>query len=243
MEQFCKLIARNPGKPEQGADWKDTISDSNFTLKKQIIEDKKYGKLDIHSDGKIHYAIMNYDREMTRGATRRAINAAMLEWEGATNIDFKRVKTSEHSEITVRFVDGDEYQLFKDEPNVLAVMWYPIAGALRGTMLINKAYPWTLNGEAKSGKWIEEKTGQPIQFKDNMYRTWSLFKVTRHELGHGLGLPHSKLSGQTMSGNYSKIADHNTPRDESRIRAKYGATRRSHWWLYITRRWLRIRFG
>ena len=75
-----------------------------------------------------------------------------------------------------------------------------------------------------------------------MYQTWSLFKVIRHELGHGLGLPHSKLNKQTMSPSYGQMATHNTIRDELRGQAKYGKSTRTQRWKTAMKRVLN-RFG
>ena len=66
--------------------------------------------------------------------------------------------------------------------------------------------------------------------------------MIRHELGHGIGLPHSNLTGQTMSSTYGQMAKHNTERDMKRGQAKYGVSTRSHRWKNAMKRVL-ARFG
>ena len=159
----------------------------------------------------------------------------MLAWERAIDVDFVRVKLDSPPDIKIMFKSSLEDQLFKDEPNVLAYMYYPIASpSFRGICVINADYPWTYDGSNRSGKWIEENTGKRVQNLNSMYQTWSLFKVIRHELGHGIvGLPHSKLPGQTMSSSYEKMANRNTYRDNTRGQAKLGVSTRSHRWKTV----------
>lgn len=243
MNQLCKLVAKDPLRPKLGATWNVAGKAGITTEEQHILEDAKYGKLALTSDGKLRYILLNRDIEITTGEAVRAINAAMMEWQTSLGIDFVQVHAHSLADIKIQFQSSIENQIFRDEPNVLAYMYYPIAGALKGVMMINADYAWTPDGEQKSGRWIQEKTGRKVQWLDNMYDTWSLFKVTRHELGHGIGLCHTLLEGHTMSGNYSKMAKHNTSLDEKRGQAKYGTSKRKQSWLSAMKDRLMRKFG
>ena len=244
MQTMCKLIANDPTRPARGAAWKDEATSPFLTLDQQIEEDKKYGRL-VPKNKRLSYVLMNHDKELTRGEARRAINAAIMGWQLGTDVDFYEISIGGEPDITIQFLDSTDDQLFADEPNVLAYMYYPIASEdVRGLMVINSDYPWTENGEPKSGRWIMEMTGKPVQFPDQMYETWSLRKVVRHELGHGVyGLPHTANVGNTMYFSYNGMTEFNTTEDDKRGQAKMGEPTRSTRWLKVMRAWLRRKYG
>lgn len=230
---FCKLVAVDPLDPSKGANFDSVTAIDEQSLAAQIEEDKKYGKLNPHN-GQLWVQLLQHDTELTRGQFRKGAWSSMLAWERVIDVDFVRVKLDSPPDIKIMFKSSTEDPLFKNEPNVLAYMYYPIASpSFRGICVINADYPWTYDGSDRSGQWILDKTGKRVQNLNSMYQTWSLFKVIRHELGHGIGLPHSKLQEQTMSSSYGKMADRNTDRDNKRGQAKYGISSRSHRWKNV----------
>jgi len=239
---MCKLVAEDPKDPGYGSHFESAKAIDETSLEAQIEEDKRFGKLIPHS-GELWVQLRTEDQELTRGQFRKGAWSSMLEWEHAIDVDFVRVGLTSPPDIKIMFRTSEQDDLFKAEPNVLAYMYYPIAGSsFRGLCVINSDYPWTVDGSARSGKWMKQ-FGIDVQNEDFMYQTWSLFKVIRHELGHGLGLPHSKLNGQTMSASYGQMARHNTIRDEKRGQAKYGISKRSHRWKNSMKRILNRWFG
>lgn len=239
---ICKLVAIDPSDPRHGAAFDSLAPLDDNSLDAQIQADKIYGKLD-DSNGELTYRLVDHDKELSRGKTRRGLNYALTAWDIEIKPSLQWVPHIEESDIEIRFRDAGDDKLFKDEPNVLAYMYYPVAGEhLKGKCVINKDYLWSINGERILGKDLQD-LGFPVQFPDAMYQTWSLRKVIRHELGHGLGLPHSRLDGQTMSASYGQMADFNTNRDIARIVAKYGKRSMLSWIYRRWRNWYRNKFG
>jgi len=243
MATICKLVANDLNNPQRGGAFKDEVVSPGLTLEEMIADDKRYGFLTPHG-GELWYVLLNHDREMSLGEATRGINAAIMGWEAATDINFSRVSVTESPDITIQFLSSDEDQLFRDEPNVLAYMYYPISGSnVRGLMVINSDYPWTINGKPMSGAWIEDVTGKQVQDRNAMYQTWAIRKVVRHELGHGVyGLPHSRNTGNTMYYSYGGMSDFTSDEDEARGQAKAGSPSRGIWFINKARRWLRARY-
>ena len=146
MQQFCKLVAKDPLDPSKGAEFISEAAIENTSLDLQIQEDKRFGKLEVRN-GKLWVNLLKHDKELTRGQFRKGAWSAMLEWETSLAVDFVRVNLETKPDIQIMFKSSQEDQLFKNEPNVLAYMYYPIAGPkLRGICVINSDYPWTTDG-------------------------------------------------------------------------------------------------
>lgn len=228
---LCKAIAHDPSKESENNSFKYETFVANtsvedqvpklVSIREQILEDTKFGKLD-DSNGELTYRILNHTEDLLRGRMRRAINYALTEWdiEIKPKLSWVSKWETEESDLTIEFRNAEDDQLFKDEPNVLAYMYYPIAGfPLKGKCVVNDQYLWSINGDPILAWKVD-----PVHYSEGdqtKFKTFSLRKVIRHELGHGLGLPHSTLPGNTMSPSYEIMSDFNTERDIARIVAKY----------------------
>jgi len=213
---ICKAIALEPYHSTNNKFRFESVNVKAETLEEQIQEDKEFGVFPIPQTGKLTYRLVNHSSDFDKkNKNRIGMNYALTQWDIEIEPDLKYVPMEQSSDISIEFKNGQDDDIFKDEPDVLAYAYLPIAGAsLRGIVRVNDDYEWSLNGEIKS---ITNEGGQRVNIK-----TWDLIKVLRHELGHTFGLPHSPNPNNTMSTNYEIMSRHNTDEDISRIRAKYG---------------------
>ena len=213
---ICKAIALVPDHPTNNKFRFESVNVKAETLEEQIEEDKQFGVFPIPQTGKLTYRLLNHSSDFDKkNKNRIGMNYSLTQWDIEIEPDLKYVPMEQSSDISIEFKNGQDDDIFRDEPNVLAYAYYPIAGAsLRGIVRVNDDYQWSLNGKIKS---ITNEGGQQVNIK-----TWDLIRVLRHELGHTFGLPHSPNPNNTMSTNYEIMSRHNTDEDIARIRAKYG---------------------
>ena len=223
---ICKTIALEPDHATNNKFHFESVNVKAETLEEQIEEDKEFGVFPIPQTGKLTYRLVNHSSDFDKkNKNRIGMNYALTQWDIEIEPDLKYVQMEQSSDISIEFKNGQDDDIFKDEPNVLAYAYFPIADAsLRGIVRVNDDYEWSLNGEIKS---ITNEGGQRVKIK-----TWDLIKVLRHELGHTFGLPHSPNPNNTMSTNYEIMSHRNTDEDIARIRAKYGKRK------WISRRYM-----
>jgi len=212
---LCKAIAIQPEHLSNNKFRFESVPTTADTLEEQIEEDKQFGLFPIPSSRNLTYRLLNHSSDFDKKSKSRiGMNYALTQWDVEIKPDLKYVSINQSSDISIEFKNGQDDELFGDEPNVLAYAYFPNAEpSLRGIVRVNDDYEWSLNGKNKS---IINEGGQQVKIK-----TWDLILVLRHELGHTFGLPHSKNPNNTMSTNYEIMSRHNTSEDIARILAKY----------------------
>ena len=210
-----------------------------------IIRNELNGKVEFVSEQtewqhKWEKDVLTYDVEyheslklLSKRQLKRAVNLAVSTWNFEIPLKFKSAWNTQ-ADIEIRFKTKDEDNYFKDKPSVLAYAYFPGQSNYSGKVVFNASYIWDLKGKGIKGS---EAT--------NILKTYNLYAVLIHELGHTLGLKHdvsgSKEGSDVMDAYYSVNNLDLSDRDILRIRVKYGfrVWDRFRWYMII-KRWLSL---
>ena len=176
--------------------------------------------------------ILTYDIEhhetlklISKRQLKRAVNLAISTWNFEIPIKFKSAWNTK-ADIEIRFKTKDEDNYFKDKPSVLAYAYFPGQANYSGRVVFNASYIWDLKGKGISGKNAIKKGLVENAYPTNILKTYNLYAVLIHELGHTLGLKHdisgAKDGADIMDAYYSVTNLDLSDRDIYRIRVKYG---------------------
>ena len=195
--------------------------------------------------------ILTYDIEhhetlklISKRQLKRAVNLAISTWNFEIPIKFKSAWNTK-ADIEIRFKTKDEDKYFKDRPSVLAYAYYPGQAKVSGKVVFNASYIWDLKGKGISGKNAIKKGLVENAYPTNILKTYNLYAVLIHELGHTLGLKHdisgAKDGADIMDAYYSVTNLDLSDRDIYRIRVKYGQRVWTRFiWYNIVKRWLSL---
>ena len=195
--------------------------------------------------------ILTYDIEhhetlklISKRQLKRAVNLAVSTWNFEIPIKFKSAWNTK-ADIEIRFKTKDEDKYFKDRPSVLAYAYYPGQGKASGKVVFNASYIWDLKGKGIKGSDAIKKGVVDNAYPTNILKTYNLYAVLIHELGHTLGLKHdisgAKDGADIMDAYYSVTNLDLSDRDIYRIRVKYGQRVWSRFiWYNIVKRWLSL---
>ena len=193
--------------------------------------------------------ILTYDVEwheslklISKRKLKRAVNLAISTWNFEIPLKFKSAWNTQ-ADIEIRFATKDEDNYFKDRPSVLAYAYYPGQGNASGKVVFNASYIWDLKGKGIKGKDAIKKGLVENAYPDNILKTYNIYAVLIHELGHTLGLKHdvtgAKDGSDVMDPYYSVENLDLSDRDIYRIRVKYGVRTWDRYSFYnIVKRWL-----
>ena len=205
MQQFCKLVVDDPEPAKLASKANNDFHSAHVeTFDKlsveQLIEfDKPYGRVD--SDV-VKYSIINKPAYWSRVDTLYAINIALTMFDVRLKKDFEYVPDPALADWII------DFRKMEDDPNLdentLAYAYYPVAPEnVRGLLVFNRRFPWTRDGREILGHELLQM-GFEVEFLNNMYVTYDMDWVARHEFGHKLGLPHDPDTGELMSPSYSR---------------------------------------
>ncbi|XP_071944336.1 matrilysin-like [Antedon mediterranea] len=138
------------------------------------------------SGSKVTYRIMNYPKrgKPSKAKIHKNIARAFRLWEGASNLNFEEVYSGK-ADIVISFAKGkhgDRYS-FDGKGGWLAHAFYPRSGHgdMNGDIHFDDSEKFTLR-PGKAG--------------------YNFFYVASHEIGHSLGLGHSRVRGALMDSAY-----------------------------------------
>ena len=200
-------------------------------------------------DGKWDNDVLYYDVEyheslklISKRQLKRAVNLAISTWNFEIPTKFKSAWNTK-ADIEIRFRTKDEDNYFKEKPSVLAYAYFPNQGSVSGQVVFNASYIWDLKGKGIRGDKAIEKGLVENAYPDNILKTYNIYAVLIHELGHTLGLKHdvtgAKDGSDVMDPYYSVDNLDLSDRDIYRIRVKYGQRLWSRFkWYNIIKRWL-----
>ena len=195
--------------------------------------------------------VLTYDVEhheslklLSKRQLKRAVNLAVSTWNFEIPLKFKSAWNTQ-ADIEIRFKTKDEDKYFKDRPSVLAYAYYPGQAKVSGKVVFNASYIWDLKGKGISGKDAIKKGLVDNAYPTNILKTYNLYAVLIHELGHTLGLKHDvtgKKDGADIMDPYYSVTNLDlSDRDIYRIRVKYGQRVYSRFiWYNIIKRWLSL---
>lgn len=195
--------------------------------------------------------ILTYDIEhhetlklISKRQLKRAVNLAISTWNFEIPIKFKSAWNTQ-ADIEIRFKTKEEDDYFKKKPSVLAYAYFPGQSDYSGRVVFNASYIWDLKGKGISGKNAIKKGLVENAYPTNILKTYNLYAVLIHELGHTLGLKHdisgAKDGADIMDAYYSVTNLDLSDRDIYRIRVKYGQRVWSRFiWYNIVKRWLSL---
>jgi len=193
-------------------------------------------------DGKWEKDIVYYDIGfpdlplISQKQLRRALNISMTTWDLEIPLKFKPANWyGVPADIRISF-RGDEDNLFRTRPGVLAYAYFPAQGDLSGVIVFNSKYLWDLSGKGISGKKAVELGIVENAHPDSVIRTYNLIQTLEHELGHSIGLTHD-ITGNNdgediMDPFYDEDVIDLSDRDIKRITDKYGVRVYSRWTHY-----------
>ena len=221
-----------------------------------IIRNELNGKVEFVSEQtewqhKWEKDVLTYDIEyheslklISKRQLKRAVNLAVSTWNFEIPLKFKSAWNTQ-ADIEIRFKTKDEDKYFKDRPSVLAYAYYPGQGKASGKVVFNASYIWDLKGKGISGKNAIKKGLVDNAYPTNILKTYNLYAVLIHELGHTLGLKHdisgAKDGADIMDAYYSVTNLDLSDRDIYRIRVKYGQRVYNRFiWYNIIKRWLSL---
>ena len=221
-----------------------------------IIRNELNGKVEFVSEQtewqhKWEKDVLTYDVEyheslklISKRQLKRAVNLAISTWNFEIPLKFKSAWNTQ-ADIEIRFKTKDEDNYFKDKPSVLAYAYFPGQSNYSGKVVFNASYIWDLKGKGIKGSEAVKKGLVDNAYPTNILKTYNLYAVLIHELGHTLGLKHdvsgSKEGSDVMDAYYSVNNLDLSDRDILRIRVKYGfrVWDRFRWYMII-KRWLSL---
>tara|TARA_R110002096_G_scaffold107001_1_gene234837 strand:- start:7 stop:702 length:696 start_codon:yes stop_codon:yes gene_type:complete len=221
-----------------------------------IIRNDLNGKVEFVSDQtewqhKWEKDVLTYDVEhheslklLSKRQLKRAVNLAVSTWNFEIPLKFKSAWNTQ-ADIEIRFKTKDEDDYFKKKPSVLAYAYFPGQSNYSGKVVFNASYIWDLKGKGIKGSDAVKKGVVENAYPNNILKTYNLYAVLIHELGHTLGLKHdvsgSKEGSDVMDPYYSVDNLDLSDRDILRIRVKYGfrVWDRFRWYM-IVKRWLSL---
>ena len=195
--------------------------------------------------------ILTYDIEyhetlklISKRQLKRAVNLAISTWNFEIPIKFKSAWNTQ-ADIEIRFKTKEEDDYFKKKPSVLAYAYFPGQSDYSGRVVFNASYIWDLKGKGIRGDKAIKKGLVENAYPTNILKTYNLYAVLIHELGHTLGLKHdvtgAKYGSDVMDAFYSVDNLDLSDRDILRIRVKYGQRIWSRFrWYNIVKRWLSL---
>ena len=155
--------------------------------------------------------ILTYDIEhhetlklISKKQLKRAVNLAMTTWDFEIPVKFKSAWDTQ-ADIEIRFKTKDEDTYFKDKPSVLAYAYFPGQAEFSGKVVFNASYIWDLKGNGISGKDAIKKGLVENAYPTNILKTYNLYAVLIHELGHTLGLNHDVSGAKRWCRYYGPI--------------------------------------
>ncbi len=223
-EQYCKVDVCPNGKLYFIAP-----ATTGNSLNEVIEDDKRYGKMSPANGEYFTWKVFDGDDEFDHKKSIKSIQKTIRRFEIRLNIKFKYAKDGEVVDFKIYFRTTENDNILT--ANTLMYHYFPInslTNEFRGVCVVNKEFHWTTHG-----KGIPLDTG-------GAKMTYDFDQVYTHELGHGLGLPHSKLRNQVMSPNYGIMAEWLTKEEDlPRLWAKYpkrimSERRLTRWlkWIY-----------
>ena len=145
----------------------------------------------------------------------KSIWKTIRRFEIRLKIKFKMAKEGEYADFKIEFRTTAEDNVLTS--NTLMYHYYPINdinNPFRGVCVVNKDFNWTTHGNSIP-------LNDP-HFPTNSTKTYDFDAIYTHELGHGLGLPHSALRYQVMSPNAGIMSEWLTEEEDlPRLYAKY----------------------
>ncbi len=219
-----------------------------------IIRNDLNGKVEFISEqteweGKWDKDVLYYDVEhheslklISKRQLKRSVNLAISTWNFEIPLKFKSAWNTQ-ADIEIRFRTKEEDKYFKDKPSVLAYAYFPNQGSVSGQVVFNASYIWDLKGRGIKGSEAIKKGLVENAYPDNILKTYNIFAVLIHELGHTLGLKHDVTGAgdgaDVMDAYYSVDNLDLSDRDIYRIRVKYGQRVWARFkWYNIIKRWL-----
>ncbi|WP_371503653.1 matrixin family metalloprotease [Nitrosopumilus adriaticus] len=112
-----------------------------------------------------------------------ALNLAMTTWDFEIPLTLKVVSKTDDPDITVEFTDSQHDNFFKEDSSILAYAYFPNS-ANEGIIKFNDDRRWSLDGKPIL---IQGDSNDLVSVK-----TYNLHSTLIHEIGHSLGLLHSK---------------------------------------------------
>ena len=190
----------------------------------------------------VTYCVIQGTKDVPKDHTyRMAVNLAMSTWETECRLVLKSVKSTEHPDITIKWVPGATDEYIGADSSILAWAGYP-GTQFQGQLVLNDDKLWTTDGQSISAHLID-----PIHYPDPLttvrFKTYNMVQTIIHESGHLLGLTHSVNCPQCVMNPYYNGVIELQPNDIQRIITKYGKRNwrndgyiRFKGWLYLRKR-------
>jgi len=212
-------------------------------INEMVENDKKYGVMTPRNGNYFTFRVSNtHDLELTDKEMIRAVTLAWQHWSKRINIIMRKAKKDEEPDFRVIFrtPGTDERNSLTDR--TIMYHYYPINkldSPYRGLCVVNSMFYYTVHGRAVSMHEVDPDNYPPDTNAQGS--TIDIDQVFTHEFGHGIGLPHDKMTYNLMSPNYGIMSEFPTERDVFRGVKKYGVPPRPPHWYSRWARYLRHR--
>ena len=139
------------------------------------------------------YFISNFSPDLPQGDQHRIIGEAFARWASVSNLNFSQVSSRGNADIIIGFGSGAHCNLydvsgiacgpspFDGEGATLAHAYFPGLPSIEGDIHFDEDETWAVNPS---------------------FSSISFFSVAIHEIGHSLGLEHSKDQAAVMFASY-----------------------------------------
>ncbi|XP_066305400.1 matrix metalloproteinase-17-like [Branchiostoma lanceolatum] len=187
-----------------------TTHDSSGRVKRYSLYANKWKKKHLY------YRIENspHNNEAEKYRVQNTVARAIKLWSDASPLTFYEAKDGQKADFLVKFIKGDHNDgyPFDGEGGIYAHAFFPQDGDVH----FDNDEVWALKQENSPKK--------------------DLFIIAAHELGHSLGLGHSKVDGAVMRPKYRDIMKHKdieklSSDDTAAIQAVYGPCPKVEYWL------------
>ena len=218
-DKFCRLVFEDGRIVSYGP------SALSINIEQIVQEDKKYGVFKPRNGKYFTFRVLDVnDKEIDDEFVNRAELLSFQSYTKRFNFDVKKAKPGEYADFRTIFRTPENDERKEMTNGTIMYHFFPIAdynNPNRGLCVVNPKFWFTSHGESLP-MYIMDPDHYTKEDTVSRGPTIDYDAVTRHERGHGFGLPHDPAPNTTMSTPYPSIREFLDERTIFRMIKKYG---------------------